>query len=81
MTHPPNDPSRPPEREREIIVTDGGRRGGGAGTAIAVILGVIVVIVLLWMLFTGVFTGGGDSVNVDIPDEVDVNVDAGDGEG
>lgn len=80
-----------PPRDREVIVTDGGRGGGGAGAVIAAIIGVLVVLFLAWMLFGGGFGGGdadtGDTTNIeapelDVPDEaeVDVNVDDG-GEG
>jgi hypothetical protein len=81
---PPREPG--PEREREVIVTNG---GGGAGTAVAVIVGVIVLVVLLFVLFGGGFGGGADDggdvveapeAEVDVPDEVDVEVDAPEGE-
>jgi hypothetical protein len=69
----------PREREREVIVTDGGRRGG-SGAVIAAVLGVLAVILVIWLLAGGLFIGseGGDAT-VDVPSEMDVNVDSGDG--
>lgn len=77
------DESRAPEREREVIVTDGGRSGTGIGAVIAAIIGVIVVGLIAWFLFAGGFgTADGDdaSVNVDVPEEVNVDTDGGGGD-
>lgn len=73
-----HNPNQPSTREREVIVTDGGRRGPGIGGVIAAVVGAVVVLLLAWMLF---FQGGGGDVeepsDVDIeapvPDDVDVN--------
>lgn len=72
--------THPPEREREVIVTDGGRRSSGVGTVIAAILGIIVVALIAWFLFASGFGGGeGDdaTLNVDVPEEVNVDTDGG----
>lgn len=71
-----------PAREREVVVT--GERRSGVGSVIAAIIGLIIVAIVAWVLFTA-FAGteGGEEVNVDVPEEVDVNVDdggAGDGQ-
>lgn len=66
-----------PEREREVIVTD---RGGGMGTGvvIGVILAVIALVFVGWLVF---FSGGEDTSPIDVPTEVDVNIDNGGAEG
>jgi hypothetical protein len=80
--------ARPPEeprREREVIVTNGG--GGGAGGAIAAVVAVIVLLLVLFFIIGNPFSGsgdGGDTTNVeapevDVPDEVDVNVNESEG--
>lgn len=78
----PRDPNRPEEpvvREREVIVTDGGRRGGGVGAIVAVVALVAVIVIALFA--TGVI-GGGDSPTVEVPEQIDIDVsDAGGGEG
>jgi hypothetical protein len=73
----PETPQDPRPRDREVIVTNGDRRGAGVGAVIAAIIGVLVVLVVGWMLFAG----EGDTPSVDVPSEVDVNVDPGDGGG
>lgn len=85
MAH--NDHRNDPVREREVIVTDGGRRGGGAGAVIATIVGVLVVLLLAFLLLGG-FGGsdGGENVDVEapsleVPDEVNVDVEGGGTEG
>lgn len=65
-------------REREVIVTDGGR-SSGVGTVIAAVLGLLIVLLVGWFLFAG-FGGDSGDTSIDVPDEVDVNVDPG-GEG
>lgn len=66
------------EREREIIVTDGGR---GTGSVVAAIVGIVLVALVAWLLFA--FIGGSDAGDggAGVPDEVDVNVDTGSGNG
>jgi len=57
------------DREREVIVTDGGRGGGGSGVIIGVVL-VIAVVVVLFLLFGRGLLGGGDkdiNVKIDTP--------------
>lgn len=83
----PRDPDRPvepPVREREVIVTDGGRRGGGVGAIVGVVALVAVLVIVLFA--TGIIGGGdGDGVDtptIEVPDQVDIDVsDAGGGEG
>lgn len=81
MTHHEehNHPEDRTVREREVIVTDRDR-GGGVGTVIAAVVGIILVLVVGWMLFAG---GGADvdDGGIEVPSEVDVNVDAGNGGG
>lgn len=81
--HPDDAPRR--EREREVIVTDGGR-GNGMSTVVAAVIGIILVLLVGWFLFNVV--GGADSgdsggAEIDVPSEVNVDVDdgAGGGEG
>lgn len=59
-------------REREVIVTD--RGGPGAGAILGVLLGIVAVVLIGWLLF---FRGGGGTTEpeVEVPDEVDVNID------
>ena len=80
MTH--HDNHNEPVREREVIVTDGGRRGGGAGAALAAVVGVLVVLLLAFLLFGGFGGGDGeadiDAPAIDAPEEININ-DGGDG--
>ena len=59
------------ERERTTIVETGG--GGGGGGVLAVVLLIIVVLVLLF-LFRGQLGFGGDKTEVQVPDQIDVNI-------
>lgn len=64
------------DRERDtehttIIERDGD--GGGGGGVLAIVLLIIVVLVLLWV-FRGQLGMGGDTTNVNIPDQIEVNV-------
>ena len=59
------------DRERTTIVETGG--GGGGGGVLAVVLLIIVVLVLLF-LFRGQLGLGGDTTTVDVPEQIDVNV-------
>ena len=59
------------EVERTTIIETGG--GGGGGGVLAVVLLIIVVLVLLF-LFRSQLGFGGDTTNVNIPDEITVNV-------
>jgi len=57
-----------------IIHTDsGGRGGGGAGAVLAVVLVIVLVGVLLLFAF-GDWLGGA-AEEIDVPEQVDVNVD------
>lgn len=70
------------ERERETVVVDGDRRSS-YGWLVA--LGVIVLLIILFFafggnnLFNGAGNGGGDTVNVDTPDTVQVQPSGGTG--
>lgn len=80
----PQDPNQqqPPAnqtREREVIVTDGGSRSSNVGTVIAAVIGLLVVLLVGWFLFMGGTGDGGDGSVV--PDEVNVDVNPGDGGG
>ena len=59
------------EVERTTIIETGG--GGGGGGVLAVVLLIIVVLVLLF-LFRSQLGFGGDTTNVNIPDQIEVNV-------
>lgn len=57
--------------DRTTIVETNG--GGGGGGVLAVVLLIIVVLVLLF-LFRGQLGLGGDTTTVDVPEQVNVNV-------
>jgi hypothetical protein len=57
--------------DRTTIVETGGDRGGGG--VLAVVLLIIVVLVLLF-LFRGQLGLGGDTTEVQVPDQIDVNI-------
>ena len=57
--------------ERTTIVETG--NGGGSGGVLAVVLLIIVVLVLLF-LFRDQLGFGGDTTEVSIPDQIEVNV-------
>ena len=57
--------------DRTTIVETGG--GGGSGGVIAVVLLLIVVLVLLF-LFRDQLGFGGDKTEIQVPDQIDVNV-------
>jgi uncharacterized membrane protein len=56
--------------EKTTIVETG---GGGGGGVLAVVILIIVVLVLLF-LFRGQLGLGGDKTTVQVPDQVDINV-------
>ena len=64
-----------PERERDVerttIVETGGDRGGGG--VLAIVLLIIVLLVLLF-LFRDDLGLGGSTTEVQVPDEIQVNV-------
>jgi hypothetical protein len=82
MARHPHDHETRTGPEREVIVTDGGRRGGGIGAVIAAVIGAIVVLLLAWLLFFG--GGDGDAEleapSVDVPEDVNVDIDEGGGD-
>lgn len=57
--------------EKTTIVETGG--GGGGGGVLAVVILIIVVLVLLF-LFRGQLGLGGDKTTVEVPEQVDINV-------
>ena len=65
------DRDRTVEREHTTVVDTGGDRGGGG--ALAVVLLIIAVLVLLY-LFRDSFGFGGETTEVQVPDEINVNV-------
>ena len=65
------EPEREPVEKTTIIETGG--RGGGSGGVLAVVVLIIVVLVLLF-LFRDQLGLGGDTIEVDVPDKIEVNV-------
>ena len=63
------------EHERTTVV-ETGNGGGGGGGVLAVVLLIIVVLVLLY-LFRGQLGLGGDKTSIEVPDQIDVNVNHG----
>ena len=57
--------------DRTTIVETGGDRGGGG--VLAVVLLIIVVLLLLF-LFRDQLGFGGDTTEIQVPDQIDVNV-------
>jgi uncharacterized membrane protein len=57
--------------ERTTIVETGG--GGGGGGVLAVVVLIIAVLLLLY-LFRGQLGLGGDDTTIEVPDQIDVNV-------
>ena len=58
-------------REHTTIIERDG--GGGGGGALAVVLLIIVILVLLF-LFRDQLGFGGDTTEIQVPDQIDVNV-------
>ncbi len=56
--------------DKTTIVETG---GGGGGGVVAVVVLIIVVLVLLF-LFRGQLGLGGETTTVEVPDQIDVNV-------
>jgi len=76
---PTREPShREPVREREVIVTEGNR---GPGGVLAVLLGIAALVLVAWLLITNMGDGDGDAdaPSFDVPEQIDVNVNDGDG--
>jgi predicted metalloprotease len=63
--------------DRETVdrttIVETGNGGGGSGGVLAVVLLIIVVLVLLF-LFRGQLGLGGDKTEVQVPDQIDVNI-------
>jgi len=64
------EPEREPVEKTTIIETGG---GGGSGGVLAVVVLIIVVLVLLF-LFRDQLGFGGSTTEVQVPDEIQVNV-------
>lgn len=61
------------DTEHTTIIERDGNGGGGGGGVLAIVLLIIVVLVLLWV-FRDQLGMGGDTTNVNIPDQIEVNV-------
>ena len=63
--------------DRETVdrttIVETGNGGGGGGGVLAVVLLIIVVLVLLF-LFRGQLGFGGNKTEVQVPDQIDVNI-------
>ena len=63
--------------DRETVdrttIVETGNGGGGGGGLLAVVLLIIVVLVLLF-LFRGQLGFGGNKTEVQVPDQIDVNI-------
>ena len=63
--------------DRETVdrttIVETGNGGGGGGGVLAVVLLIIVVLVLLF-LFRDQLGFGGDTTEITVPDQIDVNV-------
>jgi uncharacterized membrane protein len=57
--------------DRTTIVETGG--GGGSGGVLAVVVLIIVVLVLLFV-FRGQLGLGGDTTEIQVPNQIDVNI-------
>ena len=60
--------------DREYIVDDRPRGGGGA---VAAIIGILLVLLLGWFLVNALGALDEGEVNVDAPEEIEVDADAG----
>jgi hypothetical protein len=76
------DPPRETVREREIIVTNSGsapeRRSSGVGLLVGLVA--LVVLIVLAVFAVRAFTDVYDGESLDIPNEVDININDGDDE-
>lgn len=80
MANEPHTPpeNRPPEREREVIVTDGGGRSGMSGVVVAVLAVIVIAIVgILVVNAIGGSDGDVEAPAVEVPDDVNVDVNEG----
>lgn len=65
------EPEREDTREHTTIIERD--NGGGGGGVLAIVLLIIVVLVLLF-LFRDQLGFGGDTTEVTVPDQIDVNI-------
>ena len=66
-----NDRDRETVDRTTIVETGGG--GGGSGGVLAVVVLIIVVLVLLFV-FRGQLGLGGDTTEIQVPNQIDVNI-------
>ena len=65
------DPDREDTREHTTIIE---RDGGGGGGVLAIVLLIIVVLVLLFLFRDQLGFGGATETEIDVPEQVDVNI-------
>lgn len=73
-------PEQPVTREREVIVTNNGgdgHRGGGFGSTLLAIVGILVVLLVGFFAIQAIGSGGD---GMEIPNELDVNINDGGGD-
>lgn len=73
-----------PTREREVIVTNGdGHHAGGPSVAsmVMAVVGIIVVLLVGWFAIQAISGTDGGDAGLDVPQEMDVNIDDGEGGG
>jgi len=71
-------------REREVIVTDGGDGHNGdrsVSSMLMAIVGIIVVLLVGWFAIQAISGSDTGDGGLDVPTEVDVNIDDGAGDG
>lgn len=77
-----HDHNETPTREREVIVTNGDGHHGdrSVSSMLMAIVGIIVVLLVGWFAIQAISGGDGDA-GLDVPQEMDVNIDDGAGGG
>jgi hypothetical protein len=60
-------------REREVIVTDNGRDSSPLGMVLAIV-GIIAVLLVAWYAINAIGGGDVDGGGIDVPSEVNVDV-------
>lgn len=79
-----HDHQETPTREREVIVTNGDGHHGdrSVSSMLMAIVGIIVVLLVGWFAIQAISGSGGDAdAGLDVPQEMDVNIDDGAGGG
>lgn len=68
-------------KEREVIVTNGdsGHHGGGhsVSSMVMAVIGIIVVLLVGWFAIQAISGSDGGDAGLDVPQEMDVNIDGG----